>query len=294
LKVLLLGANGQLGTDLRRVFNFRGDQVNPLTRKDLDVRHRDAVFARIAEAQPDVVVNTAAFHNVELCEEQPADSFEMNATGARTLAQACDRTGCALVHFSTDFVFDGRKRKPYTEEDLPCPLSVYAASKLSGEHLIASVFERYFIVRTCGLYGVTGSKGRGGNFVEKMLTKATAGQAIRVVDDQVLTPTYTADLAEAVASLVKTGQYGLYHITNEGECSWYTFAREIFELEGTKADLAPISSREFSSPVRRPPYSVLSKNKLKALGICMPVWQDGLARYLRARQTNVQRSSTFP
>ncbi len=292
MKVLLFGAHGQLGTDLHRVFQAGEIVVVPVTHEDLDVRNREGVLAAVMEVRPDVVVNTTAFHKVEECEEQPSISFDVNATGPRNLAQACDRAGCILVHFSTDYVFDGRQQTPYTEDDLPHPLSVYAASKLAGEHLIGAVFDRTFIIRTCGLYGLAGSKGRGGNFVETMLKKAASGSQIRVVDDQVLTPTFTADLAEVVARLIKTEEFGLYHVSSEGECSWYEFARTVFELEKLQANLIPVSTGEFSSPVRRPSYSVLSKRKLNDIGLLMPPWQDGLARYLRARHTKRQRGST--
>ncbi len=263
------------------------------THRDLDVRHAEAVFAAIAQARPDVVVSTAAFHKVEECETQTALAFEVNALGARNLALACERTGCVLVNFSTDYVFDGRQKRPYTEVDLPHPLSAYGASKLSGEHLVAAVFDRYFIVRTCGLYGLAGSSGKGGNFVETMLKKAAAGSQIRVVDDQVLTPTFTADLAEGVAKLIPTGRFGLYHISSEGECSWYRFAKTIFEIEGLRVDLVPVTTDQFPSPVKRPAYSVLDKGRLRALGIQMPVWDDALRRYLQAhRRASAAQANT--
>jgi dTDP-4-dehydrorhamnose reductase len=284
MKVLLIGSNGQLGTDLHRTFNARGISVVPATHKELDIRDAEALSAAIARANPDAVVSTAAFHKVEECEKQPATSFEVNAIGARNLAQACEGAKCGLVHFSTDYVFDGGEQHPYSETDLPKPLNVYGASKLAGEHLIAASMERYFLLRTCGLYGVAGSSGKGGNFVELMLKKAAAGDRLRVVNDQVLTPTFTVDLAETVANLVQTEAYGLYHASAEGECSWYEFARMIFELAKLQVDLTPVSTREFPSPVRRPSYSVLSKQKLQGLGLGIPAWQEGLARYLAAKR----------
>jgi dTDP-4-dehydrorhamnose reductase len=188
-----------------------------------------------------------------------------------------------LVHFSTDYVFDGQHDLPYTESDLPRPQNVYGVSKLAGEGLVALTWERSFVVRTCGLYGVAGSSGKGGNFVETMLKKAGEGNIVKVVRDQVLTPTFTRDLANVVPELIRTNSYGLYHISAEGQCSWYEFAAKVFELQGLKVDLKPVSTSEFPSPVRRPPYSVLSKQKLHAIGIHMPQWQEGLKRYLEAR-----------
>jgi dTDP-4-dehydrorhamnose reductase len=283
LKVFLIGANGQLGTDLHRIFVSDGTSVVPVTHKDLDICHAKAVFAAISDARPDVVVSTAAYHRVEECETQTTLAFEVNAFGARNLAQACDRAGCVLVNFSTDYVFDGKQQKPYSEADLPHPLSVYGASKLSGEHLVAAVFERYFVIRTCGLYGLAGSSGKGGNFVETMLKKAAAKSQIRVVNDQILTPTFTSDLADAVVKLIRTDRFGLFHISNQGECSWYKFAKTIFELEKQKVDLSPVTTDQFPSPVKRPPYSVLLKDRLNASGIVMPRWEDALARYLSER-----------
>ncbi len=283
MKVLLIGAKGQLGSDLYSVLSSRGTTVIPVTHAELDVLNGEAVSAAISAARPDVVVSTAAFHKVEECEKQVSLAFEVNALGVKNLAQACDRAGCVLVHFSTDYVFDGKQRKPYCETDLPRPLSVYGASKLAGEHLVAAVFERYFLIRTCGLYGVAGSSGKGGNFVETMLRKAREGSQIKVVDDQVLTPTFTGDLAEAVAGLLEGGRFGLYHVSSEGECSWYKFAKTIFELENLTVELVPVSTDQFPSSVKRPAYSVLAKEKIRQLGLRMAPWDDALARYLAAR-----------
>lgn len=284
MKIFLIGANGQLGTDLHRLFVSDGDSVVPVIHRDFDVRNAGAVFAAITEAHPDVVVSTAAYHRVEECETQAALAFEVNALGARNLAQACERVGCSLVNFSTDYVFDGSQHKPYSEVDLPHPLSVYGASKLAGEHLVAAVFDRYIIIRTCGLYGLAGSSGKGGNFVETMLKKAAAGSPIRVVNDQILTPTFTVDLAEAVVKLIRTRRFGLIHISSEGECSWYDFAKTIFELEKQDVDIAPVSTDQFPSLVKRPGYSVLLKERLNGAGIQIPRWEDALARYLLARR----------
>ncbi|MBZ5514911.1 MAG: dTDP-4-dehydrorhamnose reductase [Acidobacteriia bacterium] len=283
MKVLLLGANGQLGTDLHRVLATQGHTVIPTIHAELDICDSDKLHELIVSSNCDVVINTAAFHKVEACEEQAARAFQVNALGARNLARACAHRGCVLVHFSTDYVFDGRQRKPYAEDDLPRPLNVYGVSKLAGEHLIAASSERYFVIRTCGLYGIAGSGGKGGNFVENMLKKAWQGVPLRVVNDQVLTPTFTVDLAEAVNRLIRTREYGLYHITSEGECSWYTFAKTIFEFEKLKVDLTPVSTDEFPSPVKRPLYSVLRKQRLQKVGLSMPAWKDGLGRYLAAR-----------
>jgi dTDP-4-dehydrorhamnose reductase len=283
MKVLLIGANGQLGTDLERVFRVAGDEVIPTTHAQLDICSEDRVSEIMGGAKPDVVLNTAAFHKVEECEKNPALAFQVNASAAMNLARACQRSGSVLVHFSTDYVFDGHKNSPYEETDLPAPLNVYGASKVAGEHLIASNANRYFIIRTSGLYGVAGSSGKGGNFVENMLKKAVAGEAIRVVDDQVLTPTYTADLAEVTRQLILTEDFGLYHLSSEGRCSWHEFTRGILEYAGVDGHLTAVKTSDFPSPVRRPAYSVLAKTKIHALGLALPPWQDALSRYLRDR-----------
>jgi dTDP-4-dehydrorhamnose reductase len=283
MKILLIGANGQLGSDLEKALGGRGHQVVPSRHSDLDVTDAAGIERVSGSVQPDAVINTSAFHKVEECERNPALAFEVNAIAPMNLARTCSRLGALLVHFSTDYVFDGTKLQPYLESDLPAPLNVYGVSKAAGEHLIASNIERSFVVRTCGLYGVRGSSGKGGNFVETMIRKALAREPIRVVNDQVLTPTFTEDLAEAVSRLIETRAYGLYHASCEGWCSWYEFARTIFELEGIDADLSPIETRETSSPVKRPPYSVMSKQRLQQAGIELPFWKDSLARYLKAR-----------
>lgn len=283
MKVLLFGSNGQLGSDLQQVFRAAGDTVVPVTHAEADVCSEEQVSEVMAKAQPEVVLNTAAFHKVEECEKKPSLAFQVNGTAAMNLALACRRSGAVLVHFSTDYVFDGEKNAAYEETDLPSPLNVYGASKVAGEHLIACNTDRYFVLRTCGLYGMAGSSGKGGNFVENMLKKALAGDAIRVVDDQVLTPTYTVDLAETTRNLILTGRFGLYHVSSEGQCSWYEFTRYIFEGAGLEANLSPVKSSAFPSPVKRPANSVLSKAKLRAVGLSIPSWKDALPRYLQER-----------
>jgi len=283
VKILLIGANGQLGSDLSRIFDRKWHNVVSADHATFDVCDAKQVDEIVGTEKPDVILNTAAFHQVEQCETQPLRAFEVNAVGALNLARACARSRAVLVHFSTDYVFDGQKKIPYEESDLPGPINVYGASKVAGENLIAGNTKRYFIVRTCGLYGHAGSSGKGRNFVETMLRKAAQGDTIRVVNDQVLAPTSTADLARAVSQLIGTEEFGLYHISCEDDCSWYQFAREIFALQKIQVDLVPVKTKDFPSPVKRPAYSVLSKSRLRGLGLSMPHWSDSLDRYLRAR-----------
>jgi dTDP-4-dehydrorhamnose reductase len=289
VKIVLIGANGQLGSDLFRAFSRSGDEVVSTEHSTFDVCCAEQVEELVDRVRPDSVVNTAAFHKLEECEKKPLRTFEVNAIGALNLARSCAQSRAVLVHFSTDYVFDGQKRVPYEESDLPCPLSVYGTTKVAGEELIACNTERYYIVRTSGLYGHAGSSGKGGNFVETMLKRAANRERISVVDDQILTPTATLDLASMVQRLIDTEAFGLYHVSCADSCSWYQFAREIFALKKIEVDLVPVETRDFASPVKRPPYSVLSKNRLKGLGLSMPEWRDSLERYLRARVGKQQK-----
>jgi dTDP-4-dehydrorhamnose reductase len=278
-RVAVIGANGQLGTDLVEVFS-NWDLV-PLTHADLEICdfvHKREVLGRI---KPDVVINTAAFVRVDDCEDEVSKAFWVNAFAARNLAHVCANLDCTLVHISTDYVFDGKKREPYTEEDLPNPINVYGASKLAGEHFVQGICEKYLIIRTSGLYGKAGASGKGGNFVETMIRLAEEGKAIRVVDDQRLAPTYAKDLAETVEELVQSREWGLYHITNNAECSWYEFAQAIFEELGMKVDLEPTTSTDYGAKARRPACAVLAHQKARQLGLRIPrSWKDALVAYL--------------
>ena len=280
MRIAIIGADGQLGTDLPAF--FPDDRVLPLLWPAFDITKRVAAGRTLAGLKPDVVINTAAFHRVDECEDAVETAFEVNAFAVRDLARLCRDLGAVLVHFSTDYVFDGRKRKPYVEDDRPGPLNVYAASKLAGEFFVQASAERYFLIRTCGLYGSAGCREKGKNFVETMLRLAESGRRpIRVVEDQVVTPTSTVELAARVAALVRTDAFGLYHLTNEGACSWFEFARAIFDLSGRRADLEPVDSAAFGAKARRPAYSVLENRRLNALGIPpFSPWKDALAAYL--------------
>jgi dTDP-4-dehydrorhamnose reductase len=283
MKYALLGASGQLGRDLQS--RLRGDVV-AWTREHADLTRPVELRAALEALRPDIVVNCAAYNLVDKAESDPAGAFAVNAWGVRDLALTCRNLGCVLVHFSTDYVFglEENRRTPWIETDAPGPVSVYGLSKLAGEYLVRSLCPRHFIVRTCGLYGVWGSGGKGGNFVETMLRLAGQSKPLRVVADQSCTPTYTVDLAAATAALATTERYGLYHVTNSGSCSWYEFAAAIFERVGLKVELAPITNREFGAPARRPAYSVLSTSAYHALGLpSLRPWQEALTAYLDER-----------
>jgi dTDP-4-dehydrorhamnose reductase len=284
MKYAVVGAAGQLGRDLCPRLD---GEVVALTRARADLTRPEELRTTLAELRPDVVVNCAAYNFVDRAEQEPEATAAVNTWGARALATVCHDLDCALVHFSTDYVFgqDAGRRTPYTETDLPGPLNVYGVSKLAGEYLARAACPRHFVIRTCGLYGVWGSGGKGGNFVETMLRLAGQGQPLRVVADQTCTPSYTADVAEAVIALIRTGRYGLYHLTNSGSCTWYDFARTIFELAGVQANLAPTTTREYGSPARRPGYSALATTAYEALGLPpLRSWRDAVAAYLRERR----------
>jgi dTDP-4-dehydrorhamnose reductase len=258
-----------------------------LARERADLTRPETLRATLAELRPEVVVNCAAYNLVDKAESEPAAAFATNAWGVRELAMLCRDLGVTLVHFSSDYVFglDADRRTPYQEADAPGPVSVYGLSKLAGEYLARALCPRHIIIRTCGLYGVWGSGGKGGNFVETMLRLAGQGKPLRVVADQVCTPSYAVDVATASAALIQTGNYGQYHLTNGGACSWYEFARTIFELAGVRADLTPITSEEFGAKARRPRYSVLASEAYERLGLPQPrPWQEALAAYLNERR----------
>ena len=282
MKILLIGASGQLGADLVKALADHELLTPP--RSSLDVVRFDRVRQFLQLERPQVVINTAAFHRVDDCESRVSTALQVNGEAVHNLALAAREVEAVLVHYSTDYVFDGADGRPYREDDLARPLNVYGASKLLGENLVESVWEKHVLIRTCGLYGRAGSRGKGGNFVETMIRKATAGESIRVVDDQRLTPTSTRELARATAALIATSHYGLFHVTSKGDCTWYEFAGEIFRLLGLEPDLTPTTSDAFAAAARRPAYSVLANHQLKELGMDdLKHWRDALGEYLGDR-----------
>jgi dTDP-4-dehydrorhamnose reductase len=271
-----------LGQELRQV--YADHDLIPLTHADLDVTDPKQFEAVLERYAPALILNTAAYHRVDECEDFPAKAYEVNALAVRHLAQWARAHEAVLVYFSTDYVFDGNLKRPYTEADPPRPLSAYGVSKLSGEYFIRAIHERHFVIRTCGLYGIAGSSGKGGNFIETMIRLAREGKEIKVVGDQVLTPTSAKELAAKVREVVNTDAYGLYHITNNGACSWYEFAAAIFEMAGMHARLQETSSAAFGARATRPAYSVLDNANLRALGLDdLRHWRDALKEYLADR-----------
>jgi dTDP-4-dehydrorhamnose reductase len=276
MKVLVTGANGQLGTDLCKV--LRDFELIPLTDKDIEISDMSSVKQAFSKYKPGIIINTAAYVRVDDCEDEKDKAFSVNTLGARNVAVVAQELGARLVHISTDYVFGGEaepRTTPYTEFDTPVPLSIYGKSKLAGENLVRHFCLRHFIVRTSGLFGVAGSMGKGGNFIETMLRLSKERDELRVVNDQVFSPTYTMDLARKIAQLMTTEYYGIFHITNRGACSWYEFTTEILKLAGLKTPVVPITSDQYPQKARRPRYSVLDNSHLRLLGMDdMRPWQE--------------------
>ena len=287
-RYVVLGAAGQLGFDLVRTFDRPGELV-ALTRRELDVLDASRVRAVLTDLRPTCVVNTAAYNRVDQAEDDRATAFALNAHAVGALAATCQALGATLVHFSSDYVFDGRRPTPYRESDAPNPLNVYGESKLEGERLALARCERSVIFRVAGLFGVAKSSGKGGtNFVETMLRLARARTPIRVVADQVLAPSYTRDLALKVWRVLPRAAHHLYHLTNVGQTSWHGFARRVFELAGVAAEVVPITSEELGARARRPAYSVLAHANLAALGEDdLRPWDAALAAYVAERASSL-------
>jgi len=285
MKVAVIGANGQLGSDLVAAFSGNGDAVRGLTHSEVEVSDLQSVSQALKDFQPQVIVNTAAMHHVENCESEPEKAFAVNALGPRNLAIVARDLGAVLMHVSTDYVFDGGKGSPYVEEDNPRPLNAYGITKLAGEHFVRATTEKHFVIRTSGLYGKSPCRAKGGlNFIELMLKLAKERGEVRVVDSEVVTPTSTAELAQQMVQLSRSDCYGLYHATAEGSCSWYEFAREIFAVTDTAVRLKVAAPGEFPAKVARPKYSVLENRALKSRGLNMfRPWQDALHKYLGNR-----------
>ncbi len=284
---MVIGATGQLGSDLVRTFDQPGELV-ALSTRDVDILDAARTRSILEALQPTCVINTAAYNLVDRAEDDGRSAFALNAEAVGTLAAVCQAAGARLVHFSTDYVFDGAKRTPYLETDSPQPVSVYGESKLAGERLALERCERSVIFRVCGLFGLAGSLGKGkGNFVETMLRLAREGRPLRVVSDQVLCPSYTLDLARKVWKVLPKVAHPIYHLTNAGQVSWYEFARRALELAGLTADLTPVTAAEYGARARRPAYSVLAHAHLAALGEDdLRPWDAALPAYVAERSSS--------
>jgi dTDP-4-dehydrorhamnose reductase len=284
-KAVVVGGGGQLGIEICREFERRGWVVRRFDRKSLDVTDAHAVEAAVAQEDPALLVNAAAYNQVDIAETEPRAAFDANALAVRNLAMACRQAGTQLVHYSTDYVFDGKKGSPYVETDTPRPLGAYAVSKLAGELYAQAYLDNPLILRVSGVFGPGGMFTPRGNFVELMLRLASSGTPIRVVQDHLASPTFAPAVAARTADLVERKITGLFHLGGGQAISWYEYARMIFEQAGISPDLTPTTEREYRTAARRPQYSALSNAKLEAAGIApMPPLREAIKEYFEARQ----------
>jgi dTDP-4-dehydrorhamnose reductase len=277
-RIAVIGSTGQLGTDLVEVLRLDDKGATlPLSHADCDCTNANQVGEMLHKLHPDVVINCAAYVRVDDCEDHAREAFAVNAIGALNVARACAAVEALCVYISTDYVFDGGKGSPYVESDPTRPINVYGASKLAGEHLVQQAAPHSLIVRTSSLFGKTGARGKGGNFVETIVAKAKAGETLRVVNDMRMSPTYARDAATALVELIKTKADGIVHLTNGGACTWYELAKQIVDIMGLRAAIDPVSSKEYPTRARRPENSAL-RSEHAAVGLRS--WQDGVRAYL--------------
>ncbi|MCK4885335.1 dTDP-4-dehydrorhamnose reductase [Candidatus Bathyarchaeota archaeon] len=278
MRIAVIGSTGQLGTDLVKTLET-GHDVIGLTHSDIEVADYDSCLI-LKEHIPDVVINTAAFHKTDQCEEEPLKTFSVNAVGARNVALISKEIGATSVFISTDYVFDGTKKEPYTEDDATFPINTYGVSKLAAEHCTRQN-PKHYIVRIASVFGVAGASGKGGNFVETMIKKAKNNESIGVVDDMWMSPTYTRDAASILKDILEIQlPSGVYHATNKGYCSWYHFAKAIFELAGLTPVLNPTKTDPLTVKARRPRFSALRSTKLSKYNLEPREWKEALHAYL--------------
>ncbi len=284
MKIAVIGANGQLGSDICIALKNTDDIVE-LIIDDIDISNKNSVEKVFNNSDVDMIINTAAFHNVEKCEDEPETAFKVNGIGSLNLAEISNKLDIPVLHISTDYVFDGEKMAPYIETDLPIPLNVYGNTKLSGEYFISTIAKKYYVLRVSGIYGVNPCMAKGYNFVDLMIKLSKERDEVRVVDDEYLTPTYTGEIANQIAKIVHSDlKYGLYHLTAEGSCSWYEFAKEIFRLTKSDVKLNKAEPGEFAIKINRPKYSVLENKGLKDQNLnIMSHWKEGLAEYIKKK-----------
>lgn len=283
MKILITGSNGQLGRELVNQLELINQSIKqpkydvlPTTRDDLDISNQTNVDSFIVYNKPDVIINCAAYTKVDECEDNIETAYKINALGARNLAIASEKVSAKLVHISTDYVFNGISKHPYREDNKTEPNSVYGNSKLMGEKFVKQFSHKYFILRTAWLYG------DGNNFVKTMIKLSLENKEVNIVDDQFGSPTSTVDLARVIIKIMETEYYGVYHATCEGECSWYDFAKKIFQLKNIDIKVNPIKSKDFKCKAQRPLYSVLDNFMLKLMGLNLfRKWEESIEEYLK-------------
>lgn len=284
-KVVVFGSRGQLGVELVRVLGERDYQVTSLDRSKVDIADAASVERILAAEDPAVVLNAAAYNQVDVAENEPLPAFLANGLAVRNLAMACRQLDARFVHFSTDYVFDGTAGRPYTEKDRPHPLGAYGVSKLAGELYAQAYLEKPLVIRTSGVFGPGGLRTARGNFIELMLRLASSAQPIRVVQDHVASPTYAPLLAARTVDLLEAKQHGLFHVGGGTPISWFDYAATIFRVAGLQPQLQATNEREYRTAARRPKYSALSNAKMESCGIApMPPLDSAIEMYLKARE----------
>jgi dTDP-4-dehydrorhamnose reductase len=283
-KIAVIGSNGQLGSDLDVELTSKGFEVASLLHSDIEVTNIDSVRSVLQSIKPLYILNTAAFHNVPKCEADPLTTFQVNALGALNIARVSDELNSVNIYFSTDYVFDGAKRSPYIEQDAPNPLNIYASTKLLGEYYTLNYGQKGYVVRISGVYGAVPCRAKGSNFITTMIKFAKEKPEVKVVQDEILTPTPTAEIAKKVIGIMQSEAFGLFHLTSEGQCSWYEFAEVIFRTLKLKTPLLPCSVKDFPSTIKRPFYSVLENKRAKDLHLVeMPYWKEALLAFLKSQ-----------
>ena len=274
--ILVTGLTGQLGYDTVRELEKRGEKVIGTTRKEIDLTTEDGAKNFILEKKPEAVIHCAAYTAVDKAETEAETALTVNGLGTRRIAEACREVGAKMIYISTDYVFSGEGVEPYEIKDEKNPINTYGRSKLLGEDAVMAILNEHFIVRISWVFGINGK-----NFVKTMLKLAETHKKLRVVDDQIGSPTYTPDLARLLADMVKTDKFGTYHATNEGFCSWADFAKEIFRQAGKEIEVEKILTEDYPTPAKRPLNSRLSKKSLDEAGFeRLPSWKDAIGRYL--------------
>jgi dTDP-4-dehydrorhamnose reductase len=277
--VSIIGPNGQLGSDLVKVFTKAEWKVKPIIHAEISVEKLESVTSALKVAQTDWVINTSAFHKVDECEKDSQKAWEINTYGAKNVATVARDLGMRSVFISSDYVYSGNKGTSYSESDPVSPVNAYGHSKAAGEAVTLAANEKNLVVRIASVFGAAGSSGKGGNFVETIINRARAGDPLSVVDDIVMSPTFTVDAAQKILELLNRDQSGIFHATNSGSTTWFGFAQEILKQTKLKVELNS-SKTNWESPLKRPKNSSLDISKIEHLSIESPVWSDGLTRYL--------------
>ena len=296
MKILIIGKTGQLGSELVKDAIASGYNVFAPDKQDLDISNNLSFLVAMKQSSPDVVINTAAFHDVPVCEIEPQKAFQLNCIAVKKMAEISSDFNVWFVSFSTDYVFGGEKGEPYVESDLPNPLQIYGLSKLAGEYAALS-YPKSIIVRTCGLYGVRGATSKGGNFVDNRIKDSEKEARLEISSDQTVSPTYAGNLSKAVLQLIThpLKETGIYHLVNQDYCTWYEFTKEIFKILNINTEVVPVDRKGKTGNMRRPLFSALKNERAAKIGIDLLHWKEGLIKYLNIKylDNNLRRESSL-